>query len=762
MIIDTGAYVMSLILVLIGSIVRDFVIPLFVWKKHLKDKNYSYRFMFCIITQAALQINLVLLLGLFNILNSYTFVFFNIVIYLLIIWNYSNKQFFKDFRSGIKRIWRAHKEGKFTRYILQSLSSFYKKTFRAIWQMPIWKYIKKHWLEVFILIGLAIYNIWFLTHNTITYHSYQFSDIPVHQSWIYQLEQGNIYSEGIYPFGMHSMIYFIRIVFRFNLREIMLYAGAYQTVILIISIYLLSKEIFSGKYTPITTILITSFMLNQDRYAASLPQEFGMYAVIAMAYFLIRYLHSDKKKIIIKNDSKIRRAFRINSYINSRYIGSEMLLLMLTVALVISYHYYTAIAAVFVIISIGLAYIPKIIKKQYFVPLLFCGIMGAAIAIVPTGVALVKGIPFQESIAWATTVMSGDEWHGSEADYKDELDTALGNENTDVSTPNTDEVHLEGKQKVDYSGKSFREIIKYYFNSIYSFGKNMLLGYGPNIFVFKCIIFGLILALLMIFIRSTRNTAYDYMAFIITMMMLYTLGASRELGIPELIAADRATTFAQPFIGIIYMMPLDFVFRILGKIKKPYFHILTGYLSLLICGIMGFLIIDSGWYHDYFDVNQAYYNEPEYVLRHIKKSFNKNSYTIVATTDEYYDVIDYGRHTELSRFVNLINKKEDNFTFTTDYVFFFIEKVVLQDYNYGRVKVDLKYAEQDFLYLGDIQDYYFQRAVMESKAYYWAKAFQKIYPRNFKVYYEDDIYIVYMMEQNTYFPYNLQIDYLAN
>ena len=73
MIVDTGAYVLSLIMVLTGCIVRDFIIPLFVWRKHLRNKSYGYRFWFCVITQAALQINLVLLLGLFNILNVYTF-----------------------------------------------------------------------------------------------------------------------------------------------------------------------------------------------------------------------------------------------------------------------------------------------------------------------------------------------------------------------------------------------------------------------------------------------------------------------------------------------------------------------------------------------------------------------------------------------------------------------------------------------------------------------------------------------------------------
>ena len=185
-------------------------------------------------------------------------------------------------------------------------------------------------------------------------------------------------------------------------------------------------------------------------------------------------------------------------------------------------------------------------------------------------------------------------------------------------------------------------------------------------------------------------------------------------------------------------------------------------MSLLVCGLSAIVIINRGWYHSFFDVNQAYYNETEFLLRHIREEFEKNSYTIVSPTDELYDVIDHGRHTELSRFINMINGKEEIFIFTTDYVFFFIEKKVLQDYNFGSVKVDKKYAAMEFVYMGDIQDYYFQRAVIESKAYYWAKELKKTYPRNFKIYFENEIYIVYLLEQNTYSPYNLQIEYLED
>ena len=174
------------------------------------------------------------------------------------------------------------------------------------------------------------------------------------------------------------------------------------------------------------------------------------------------------------------------------------------------------------------------------------------------------------------------------------------------------------------------------------------------------------------------------------------------------------------------------------------------------------LILDFGWYHAFFDVNQAYYNEAEYLLRHIKKSFPNNTYTIVSPTEEYYDVLDYGYHTELSEFMNMVNGKQKEFTFPTQYVFFFVEKQVLQDYFYGSVEVSLRYAAMDFSYLANSQDYYFQRAIIESQAYCWAQKIGQIYPSSFKVYYEDDIYVAYILHQNIFNPYDLRIDYLED
>lgn len=774
MIVDTSVYVLSLIKVLVCCLIRDFLIPLVVWRKHLKNKSYGYRFWFCVLTQAALQINLVLLLGFLDICNRYLIIGMNSAFYLLVVWNYSDKKLLQRYKKGVSQIGFAYRENKLSKYIANETARLLQVNYKRARHLPIWNYIRRNSMEVLLIGALVVYNIWFLNHNVMLYHCYQFSDIPVHQSWIYELEHGTLFSDGIYPFGMHAMTYLIRVLFQLNLREILLYGGAYQTIILMIGLYLLAKEIFYAKYTPIAVVLIISFMLNQSRYAASLPQEYGMYAVIGLAYFMIRYLHQDREKMIIEGDSKLRRWFRVNAYINRRYLNSEAVLLMLCIALVIAYHFYTAIAAIILVIAIGLAYLPKIFKKQYFIPLMYCGIMGAIIAVLPIVACLAKGIPFQGSMAWATSVITGETGEGGGGDYQEELEERLTGSKVDnsksapVRKEEEENKEIEKKEEVkektkrlevDYSLRKAKERLQYYYNTIYTYGA--MFGIDAKRLMFLCMLIGFFCGAFMRVPKKTRKYGCDYTALIINMMLLCTIGAAPQLGIVELIAAGRASTFEEPFIGFIYMMPVDFVIRLLGRGRNRYYRTFLNFLSLASCVGVAFMIVFLGWYHAFFDVYQPYYNEAEYILRHVKKSYEKNTYTIVSTTDEYYEVLDYGYHTQLSEFMNMVNGKQEAFKFPTKYVFFFIEKRVLLDHFYGPVAVGLQYAAKEFVYFADTKDYFYQRAIIESQAYYWAQKYIEIYPNNFKIYYEDDIYVVYTLEQNIFNTYDLRVDYLA-
>ena len=54
------------------------------------------------------------------------------------------------------------------------------------------------------------------------------------------------------------------------------------------------------------------------------------------------------------------------------------------------------------------------------------------------------------------------------------------------------------------------------------------------------------------------------------------------------------------------------------------------------------------------------------------------------------------------------------------------------------------------------------RWIVMSRMYYWAQAFMELYPNEMKVYYEDNKFICYKIEQNMYHQYNFAIDYRYN
>ena len=115
-------------------------------------------------------------------------------------------------------------------------------------------------------------------------------------------------------------------------------------------------------------------------------------------------------------------------------------------------------------------------------------------------------------------------------------------------------------------------------------------------------------------------------------------------------------------------------------------------------------------------------------------------------------------------------KKNTEVTIPSKYVFFYIEKCPIQFDTYGPVKDDLntmgyvskKEAAKEPIYEGGLVYYPGNRYILESKFFYWAKAFEEKYPREFQVYYEDDNFICYRIIQNEFHLYNFAIDYGYN
>lgn len=772
MMIDKAAYVLSLIQVLSGAAFLIILLPLYVWRNYLKDKSYIFHFVFIVLVQNGFLINLVLFLGFLGICNRFTVLLGMAAFYIPISWHFSDKQFFYRWQRRLGSLIRVIYGKKPFSILRREIGGWFLKNWRQIMAWPLWQHMRQNLLEYLFLLGAVIYNIWFLSYNVLEFHSYQFSDISVHQSWIHALGKGTLFVDGIYPFGMHAIIYLIHRLFFLDLREVLLYFGVFQTILLMLSIHFLARNLFHWKYGAFVATICFSLLLNQGRYAAALPQECGVFALVLAGWCLVQFFrtpleeHMVEKKHMVEKDLRARWLFNIKPRLNRRYLKTDLLLFMLAVSLTIDYHFYTAIAACVLVLSFFAAYFFQMIKKQYWVPLIVAGILGVILAVGPLMACYAKGIPFQESMEWAMSVIRGEKWEGSESDYQEQLESFRGE--TEGSQGENNENSKGGEMKPEempgarsgVKGKSFSEKLFFYYNAVYDFSRIVMFGDELTDVLVVCSVLVVVCGGLLLFFRQTRLDGAGYFAILFYVVIIGIMGAAQTLDIIDIIGSSRAMTFAEPFLGIIYAIPLDFVFRFLNCYKNNIYQRLLTFVSVALCIGLAYITFQQGWVHDFFDIAPAYYNESDYLVKQIRKNYKSKTFTIVSPVEELYQVIDYGYHENLSKFVNMVNGKEKEYKIPTQYIFFFIEKRVLDDYYYGSVDVSPEYAREEFIYFASSQDYYFQRAVLESKAYYWALEFQKMYPNSFKIYFENDIYVAYVLKQNPYSLYNLQIDYL--
>ena len=128
--------------------------------------------------------------------------------------------------------------------------------------------------------------------------------------------------------------------------------------------------------------------------------------------------------------------------------------------------------------------------------------------------------------------------------------------------------------------------------------------------------------------------------------------AAPFLGLPELIAGSRLCSTEQIFILAVVVIPVDLA---AGAIALT-----PGRRVLPLALAAGVAVIyvgtrQLGIFHGYLYYELTRYNAAVMVTQDITDKFPENSYTIVSTTDELYQVIEQGRHEELLTFLNRVN-----------------------------------------------------------------------------------------------------------
>ena len=761
-------------------------LPALMFRRILRGRSLAEQFLMCYTFGNFYIINIVFLLQLLHISNFFTLAGLTAVL-SIVIGGRVNRIPLKQ-QAG--NTW--HLFGKLLRGRMKLKSAiflFLGKCAEGIKRLVkfFYRHIVKNPIQSMLLLGIGVCLCWIYGRQIILVYGYRASDIPVHMSWINEMSRGKIFAKGVYPFGFHCMIYYLHAVFRFDTYVILCQFFFAQVIFMHLVLLAMLKQLCKTKYIPYIgtfVFLLGNFWSGQtySRFYATLPQEFGMIFVIPSIYFLIRFFQIPKQKLADKETRLTLQCFAM------------------AFSLTLAIHFYGTMIAGLCCIWIACGFCFRFLRKEYFCRIMFTGICSVFLAVLPMGIAFATGTPLQGSLGWGLSVINGGKSSSSteaeaETDEAETLEVSTGDDkNTvrvvkpdgtvmeiDVSDlPSAQENESGGQMQTETTAPavpkvSFGEKIR----KIPGKAKNALSEMSSRIleFIIKLdvknigymILASFALLLLLGFIFCVfRQTEYGAMLMSMgfCMWIVTILLCAGVFGLPPLMDGARCSIYYVYLLSAALTALADGLLYMVLPLRK--LRLVRNAVSLAVTAavLMGMFqnhMIKQSDFSSGFVMNGAIT-----CLSNIIHENEDKTWTIVSANDETQMGLDHGWHYETITFLRGMETLEKNtkVIIPTKTVYFFIEKIP-GDYAVSYAKsgqsISRKGASRSLPNVGGIGMYQGEgRWIVMSRMYYWAQAFMELYPNEMKVYYEDNKFICYKIEQNMYHQYNFAIDYRYN
>lgn len=741
-----------------GYIFLMFLWPSAVFGRHLSKKTRTYRFSFCVTVQIVIVNTVVLGLGIFHMLYQ------PVVIFLF----YGG--FVLALLQRIRQRFHFQDQKKMRKYSLSAVRLRMKESISEFWE-GIYHLLRAHSL----LLAVVMFGLVYFSYGAFQVHSYGFGDLYVHHEWINGLREGKIFSGGVYPAAMHCFVYCMNILFGIQVNSILIYLQCIHVAVLFFSAYILLREIFCWRYTPIFVFMmfLTLDLANADqiqsmsRLQITLPQEFGLHTVFLCAFHLIEYL---------KNTNFVFWGGKLSKC----YWDKNLFLFMMSVSAVAMTHFHTMIMTFLVCISFAVFAWKKIMSREYLIPLAAAVVSAGMIAAVPMASALASGIPFNDSITWAVNAMSGEESRSlrEQKNISEEAD-----------------VREDGVPGIERKEVSITASVIDRFIHIYENGYAALYGAGRA----KWVAF-LTMTVAIFCCRVLRkreegllgNICSGYPPAILVSFLYILVYAAPMVGLPDIIPEGRFFVPGHMMTLAIVLMPADIMFSIMELCCGVAFLKIMTLLS--VAGIYVTTLV-TGSYRGYLFYELTRYESVVSVTESIKDSFPQSSYTVVAPTDEVQSLIGYGWHEELLNFVEQC--ESDAYTLPSEHVFVYVEKrpllyaqcyflqgsywlgcekylepywevysekypdsaasqspeIIASEISKKEARKNIPEYTNPWLMYKQLES----RTIVESKAYEWCHKFSEIHPAEMNIYYEDDDFVCYYFRQDTASLYNLAL-----
>lgn len=761
-------------------------LPALMFRRILRGRSLAEQFLMCYTFGNFYIINIVFLLQLLHISNFFTLAGLTVVL-SIVIGGRVNRIPLKQ-QAG--NTW--HLFGKLLRGRMKLKSAiflFLGKCAEGIKRLAkfFYRHIVKNPIQSMLLLGIGVCLCWIYGRQIILVYGYRASDIPVHMSWINEMSRGKIFAKGVYPFGFHCMIYYLHAVFRFDTYVILCQFFFAQVIFMHLVLLAMLKQLCKTKYIPYIgtfVFLLGNFWSGQtySRFYATLPQEFGMIFVIPSIYFLIRFFQIPKQKLADKETRLTLQCFAM------------------AFSLTLAIHFYGTMIAGLCCIGIACGFCFRFLRKEYFRRIMFTGICSVFLAVLPMGIAFATGTPLQGSLGWGLSVINGGKSSSSteakaETDEAETLEVSTGDDKNTVRVVKPDGTVMEidvsdlpSAQENESGGQTQTETTAPAVPKV-SFGekirkipgkaKNALSEMSSRIleFIIKLdvknigymILASFALLLLLGFIFCVfRQTEYGAMLMSMgfCMWIVTILLCANLFGLPPLMDGARCSIYYVYLLSAALTALADGLLYMVLPLRK--LRLVRNAVSLAVTAavLMGMFqnhMIKQSDFSSGFVMNGAIT-----CLSNIIHENEDKTWTIVSANDETQMGLDHGWHYETITFLRGMETLEKNtkVIIPTKTVYFFIEKIP-GDYAVSYAKsgqsISRKGASRSLPNVGGIGMYQGEgRWIVMSRMYYWAQAFMELYPNEMKVYYEDNKFICYKIEQNMYHQYNFAIDYRYN
>lgn len=761
-------------------------LPALMFRRILRGRSLAEQFLMCYTFGNFYIINIVFLLQLLHISNFFTLAGLTAVL-SIVIGGRVNRIPLKQ-QAG--NTW--HLFGKLLRGRMKLKSAiflFLGKCAAGIKRLAkfFYRHIVKNPIQSMLLLGIGVCLCWIYGRQIILVYGYRASDIPVHMSWINEMSRGKIFAKGVYPFGFHCMIYYLHAVFRFDTYVILCQFFFAQVIFMHLVLLAMLKQLCKTKYIPYIgtfVFLLGNFWSGQtySRFYATLPQEFGMIFVIPSIYFLIRFFQIPKQKLADKETRLTLQCFAM------------------AFSLTLAIHFYGTMIAGLCCIGIACGFCFRFLRKEYFCRIMFTGICSVFLAVLPMGIAFATGTPLQGSLGWGLSVINGGKSSSSteteaETDEAETLEVSTGDDKNTVRVVKLDGTVMEidvsdlpSAQENESGGQtqtettvpavpkvSFGEKIR----KIPGKAKNALSEMSSRIleFIIKLdvknigymILASFALLLLLGFIFCVfRQPGYGAMLMSMgfCMWIVTILLCAGVFGLPPLMDGARCSIYYVYLLSAALTALADGLLYMVLPLRK--LRLVRNAVSLAVAAavLMGMFqnhMIKQSDFSSGFVMNGAIT-----CLSNIIHENEDKTWTIVSANDETQMGLDHGWHYETITFLRGMETLEKNtkVIIPTKTVYFFIEKIP-GDYAVSYAKsgqsISRKGASRSLPNVGGIGMYQGEgRWIVMSRMYYWAQAFMELYPNEMKVYYEDNKFICYKIEQNMYHQYDFAIDYRYN